>query len=124
MIRWALLLLLAATAFPLFAAGSKAFEATYIATVKDVPAGLKEMRVWIPLPVSRGGQTVSDVRIESPQRWTEKTEGEFGDLYAYTTIANPPAGDFAVNGHFRGTRHQVTPPRLAHTPPPPAPRPP
>ena len=34
--------------------------------MKDVPAGLKSMTVWIPLPVSRGGQTISDIRIDSP----------------------------------------------------------
>src|SRR4051812_4767710 len=108
MIRRLLFLLLATTAFPLFASGSRTFEATYIATVKDVPAGLKEMTVWIPLPVSRGGQTVSDVRIESPQKWIETTERKFGDRYAHATIANPAAGDFVVKVHFRGMRNEVT----------------
>jgi transglutaminase-like putative cysteine protease len=111
----ALFLLLAATALPLFASGSKTFEATYVATVKDVPAGLKELNVWIPLPVSRGGQTISDVRIASPLHWTEKSESEFGDRYATTTIANPPAGDFVVKVHFRGTRNELTAARLPET---------
>jgi transglutaminase-like putative cysteine protease len=115
MTRRLFLLLLATIALPLFASGSRTFEATYIATVKDVPAGLKEMTVWIPLPVSRGGQTVSDVRIESPQKWVETSEREFGDRYAHTTIANPPAGDFVVKVHFRGTRNEVTMSRLAET---------
>src|SRR5216684_7129109 len=115
MMRRLLLLLLAAAALPLFASDSKTFEATYVATVKDVPAGLKEMRVWIPLPVSRGGQMISSVRIESPLHWTERSEGEFGDRYATTTIANPPAGDFVVKVHFRGTRNELTTTRLAET---------
>jgi transglutaminase-like putative cysteine protease len=115
MTRRLLFLLLAAAALPLLASDSKSFEATYIATVKDVPAGLKEMTVWIPLPVSRGGQTISDVRIESPQRWTETSEGKFGDRYAYATIANPHSGDFTVKVHFRGTRNEVTTAKLAET---------
>ncbi len=115
MMRRLLFLVLAAAALPLFASDSKTFEATYVATVKDVPAGLKEMRVWIPLPISRGGQTISDVRIESPLHWTERSEGEFGDRYATTTIANPPAGDFVVKVHFRGTRNELTTTRLAET---------
>jgi transglutaminase-like putative cysteine protease len=110
-----LFLLLAAVAFPLFASDSRSFEATYVATVKDVPAGLKAMTIWIPLPVSRGGQTISDVRIDSPQRWTETSEGEFGDRYAYATIVNPGAGDFVVKVHFRGTRNEVTTAKLAET---------
>ena len=113
MIRKALFLLLAALTLPLFAADSKTFEATYVATLKDVPAGLKKMTVWIPLPVSRGGQMVSDVRIDSPLSWMQTSEDTFGDRYAYTTVRNPPAGDFMVKVHFRGTRNEVTTAKLA-----------
>jgi len=115
MIRKLFFLLLASLALPLFAAASKSFEATYIATIKNVPAGLKTLKVWIPLPVSRGGQTISDVRIESPQHWTETSEGAYGDHYAYTTITNPPAGDFSVKVRFRGTRNEITPADLPET---------
>jgi transglutaminase-like putative cysteine protease len=115
MLRKIFSLLLITFALPLFAAGSKAFEATYVATVKDVPAGLKTMKVWIPLPVSRGGQTITAVHIESPLQWTEKTEGTFGDRYAYATVENPPAGDLTVKVRFRGTRNEITTSRLAET---------
>src|SRR4051812_50040878 len=101
--RKLLFLLLATVALPLFAS-DKTFEATYVATVKDIPAGLKTMTVWIPLPVSRGGQTINDVRIESPLTWTQTSEGAFGDRYAYTKVSNPAAGGFLGKGDFRGTR--------------------
>jgi transglutaminase-like putative cysteine protease len=114
MIRKLLLLLLALTTLPLFASG-KTFEATYVAAVKDVPAGLKKMTVWIPLPVSRGGQTISHVRIDSPLTWTETSESTFGDRYAYAKVLNPAAGDFMVKVHFRGTRNEVTTAKLAET---------
>ncbi|MEA2337244.1 MAG: hypothetical protein QOE82_1251 [Thermoanaerobaculia bacterium] len=113
MIRRFLFPLLAAFALPLFAADSKSFEATYVATLKEVPAGLKSMTVWIPLPVSRGGQTITDVRIDSPLRWTHSSEGTFGDRYAYTKVNHPPAGDFMVKVRFRGTRDEVTTAKLA-----------
>src|SRR5205807_626725 len=109
------LLLLAAAALPLFASDSKTFEATYAATIKDVPAGLKTMTVWIPLPVSRGGQTISDIRIDSPLKWMQTSEDAFGDRYAYTNVVSPPAGDFMVKVHFRGTRNEVTTAKLAET---------
>ena len=115
MIRRLLFLLLSALALPLFAAESKTFDATYVATLKDVPSGLKTMTVWIPLPVSRGGQTVSDIRIDSPLRWMQTSEDAFGDRYAYTTVRNPAAGDFMVKVHFRGTRSEVTTAKLAET---------
>ena len=112
--RKLLFLLLAAAALPLFAS-DKTFDATYVATIKDVPAGLKTMTVWIPLPVSRGGQTISDVRIDSPLKWMQTSEGAFGDRYAYAKVINPPAGDFMVKVHFRGTRNEVTMAKLAET---------
>jgi transglutaminase-like putative cysteine protease len=115
MIRRLLFLLLAAAALPLFATDSKTFEATYVATLKDVPPGLKKMTVWIPLPVSRGGQIISDIRIDSPLRWMQTSESTFGDRYAYTTVRNPPPGDFMVKVRFRGTRAEVTTAKVAET---------
>ena len=107
--RSAVLFLLSFAALPLSAVETvKHFEATYLATIKDIPAGTSIMNVWIPLPVSGDGQTIKGVTIESPYEWKRKTEKEFGDLYAYTTIVNPPAGDLRVPVHFTGTRHEIT----------------
>ncbi|HYM62710.1 MAG TPA: transglutaminase domain-containing protein [Thermoanaerobaculia bacterium] len=85
---------------------AKGFEATYTATLNDVPAGLKEITVWIPLPVSRGVQTVSDVVIDSPYEWRKAKDQEFGNEYAVTTTANPPAGALAFKVHFKALRHE------------------
>ena len=95
------------------AASSRRFEATYTATIKDIPAGLGTLNVWIPLPVSRGGQTIDSVTIDSPYDWRHHRDSEFGDLYAFTTIVRPPAGDLSVKVHFRGTRREVTTAQLA-----------
>jgi transglutaminase-like putative cysteine protease len=62
--------------------------------------------LWIPLPVSRGAQQVSDVQIESPYQWTRHTEKEFGNAYATTTISEPPAGDVSVKVRFKATRRE------------------
>jgi transglutaminase-like putative cysteine protease len=92
------------TVATLQASNTKAYEATYLATVAGVPAGVKELKVWIPLPVTRGVQTVSDVKIDSPYAFTRKRDAEFGNEYAFATIENPPAGDLVVQVHFRATR--------------------
>src|SRR5438874_13822874 len=89
----ALLSLIAVSAF---AAKSKTFEATYTATVANVPAGTHELKVWIPLPASRGAQRVTDVSIDSPYAFTQHVEKEFGNRYAFATIVDPPAGDLVV----------------------------
>ena len=91
-----------------FAENAKTYDATYIATLSSIPDGVKELTVWIPLPVSRGAQTVSDVKIDSPYKWETHAEGEFGNRYATATIANPPAGDLSMKVHFTATRREET----------------
>ena len=83
-------------------------DRAYFATVAAVPAGVKELKVWIPLPVTRGVQTVSDMKIDSPYAFATKKDTEFGNEYAFATIQNPPAGDLVIPVHFRATRAEET----------------
>src|SRR5213080_1227777 len=91
-----------------FAAKTKSVDATYSATIAGIPAGTHELNVWIPLPVSRGAQSVSDVVIDSPYAFKQSVETEFGNRYAYATIIDPPAGDLVVKVRFRATRNETT----------------
>jgi transglutaminase-like putative cysteine protease len=89
-----------------FAESAKTFDATYVATLRDVPAGLKSLDLWIPLPTTRGTQTVSDVVIESPWTFSRKHDAEFGNEYAFARVAHPPAGEVSVRVRFRVTRRE------------------
>ena len=82
----------------------KTYEAVYTATIKDVPAGVKQLKVWVPIPTNRGWQKVSEVQMSSPYVWIHKTDPDFGNRYAYTTIDNPPAGDVTVRVRFKASR--------------------
>jgi transglutaminase-like putative cysteine protease len=95
-------------AFTALADNSKSFDATYVATISSIPDGVQKMTVWIPLPVSRGAQTVSNVKIESPYKWVKHTDKDFGNHYATTTIVNPKPGDLTVKVHFTATRREET----------------
>ena len=95
-------------AFAAFGDNSKSFDATYVATISSIPDGVQKMTVWIPLPASRGAQTVSDVKIESPYKWERHIDKQFGNHYATTTIENPKAGDLTVKVHFTATRREET----------------
>jgi transglutaminase-like putative cysteine protease len=108
----ALLVLSTAT---VFAATSNRVDATYVATVAGVPEGLKELNVWIPLPVTRGAQTVSDVKIDSPYHFTRYKDPVYGNEYAYAHITNPPAGDLSFKVNFDATRHEITQDRPLET---------
>jgi transglutaminase-like putative cysteine protease len=98
-------------AVSLLADNAKTYDATYTATLSSIPDGVKKLTVWIPLPVTRGAQTVSDVAIDSPYKWEMHGEDEFGNRYATTTIDNPPAGDLSVKVRFTATRREET---MAH----------
>lgn len=81
----------------------KSFDVTYTATVSGIPEGTKNLTVWIPLPVSRGAQTVRDVAIDAPYAFTRSHDTN-GNEYAVATIAQPPVGDLVVKVHFNATR--------------------
>ena len=84
---------------------AKSFDATYTATISGIPEGTKDLTVWIPLPVSRGPQTVSDIVIDAPYAFTKKTDAQNGNEYVVATIPQPPAGDLKVKVSFKATRH-------------------
>lgn len=96
-------------------AGQKTFEATYVATISNVPAGSKELKLWIPLPTTRGWQKISELQIASPFVWVRKSDPEFGNDYAFTTIRNPPAGDVTVRVRFKAVRGEANSDKPADT---------
>jgi len=109
-----LIALLAITASA-FASEPRRVEATYTATIANIPAGVDKLNVWIPLPVSRGPQVISDVTIDSPFQFATKHEKEFGNDYAFAAIEHPPAGDLTVRVRFKAERREETMSALAET---------
>jgi transglutaminase-like putative cysteine protease len=112
-------LIVVATLLPAAAAfadapASRAVDATYVATITNIPSDGGKLTVWIPLPMSRSAQTVSDVTIDSPYTWHRATEGEFGDEYAWAEMPAPMTGEMTVRVHFRATRGAVTAERVAN----------
>jgi transglutaminase-like putative cysteine protease len=72
-------------------AESKTYDATYVATLSDIPAGIEKLDVWIPLPQSSEHQTIRDVTIESPYTFTRHTESAWRNEYAHTVVPKPPS---------------------------------
>jgi len=100
----AALVLLTATAA--FAGTAKTFRATYTATINGIPEGTKEVVVWVPLPASKGPQTVRDVTIDSPYKWTRHRDPIYGNEYAVATIVHPPQ-DLNVPVSFIAVRQEA-----------------
>lgn len=100
----AALVLFVATAA--LAGTSKTFRATYTATVNGIPEGTKEVTVWLPLPASIGPQSVRDLSIDSPYKWTRHRDDVYGNEYAVAKIANPPM-DLTVPVRFTAVRQEA-----------------
>jgi transglutaminase-like putative cysteine protease len=96
------------------APASRTVDATYVAVISNIPADAGKLTVWIPLPVSRAAQTVSNVSIDSPYTWHRATEGEFGDEYAWAEMPAPLTGEMTVRVRFRATRGAVAAERVSN----------
>ena len=95
----------------------RAFDATYTATVTNIPADAGVLTVWIPLPRARAAQGISDVKIDSPYDWQHYTEKEFGNEYAVAKIPAPLTGELVIQIHFHGTRNAVAIKQTQHVTP-------
>ena len=96
---------------------SRTFDATYTATITNIPADAGVLTVWVPLPRNRTAQGISDVKIDSPYNWERFTEKEFGNEYAVARIPAPQTGELVVRINFRGTRNAVAVERIANVTP-------
>jgi transglutaminase-like putative cysteine protease len=104
-------LLAAQTAAPekqKFSPPSRKFRFTYAFTVKDIPAGAKLVRVWLPVAHTDEHQTVRLVNVKSPVQTTMNEESEYGNHVLYAEIHNPvqSTADFALE--YEVTRREYS----------------
>jgi len=106
------LLFAAAVAAPA-SAGVRTIDATYIAIVEQVPAGVSRLEVWIPLPSDGPHQRIRNLRIESPYPGSVRRERDHGNAYVYFSALEPRAGRLEVRVRFEAERREVLRPALA-----------
>jgi transglutaminase-like putative cysteine protease len=99
--------LLGGVGAPALEPSTRAIEATYVATVEQVPAGVARLEMWIPLPAEMPAQQVRSIRIESPYPWSLHRERENGNSYIYLSAMQPHAGVFDVHVSFEAERREV-----------------
>lgn len=87
------------------AAAASRFDVRHVARVTDLPAAAGVVQVWVPLPLSTSSQTIEDLALHSDLQWEVVTEPEFGNAYAYTTVAG--RSEVALEISFRATRNGV-----------------
>ena len=72
-----------------FSPPSRKFRFTYSFTVKDIPAGTKLVRVWVPVAHTDEHQTVRLLKVKSPVQTVMGEEQEYGNQILYAEIHNP-----------------------------------
>lgn len=71
-------------------AGSRTFSIDYVGKIPSVPAGVKKLRVWLPVPQDSTVQTIRDLKFsQTPTQLT--TEAKYGNRIAYFEFENPGA---------------------------------
>jgi transglutaminase-like putative cysteine protease len=84
---------------------SRSFTFTYITHVPAMPAGIHQLRIWMPLPYEERSQIVSDVKIETPVRFKIEHEKEYGNRYAYFAVdSDEVKGSFDIRLTFHAQR--------------------
>src|SRR5882724_234350 len=75
-----------------FSPPTRTFRFTYNFTVKDIPSGAKQVRVWVPVPQTDQHQTVRVLAVKAPVKTRMTQEPEYGNRMMYAEIQNPAPG--------------------------------
>ena len=86
---------------------SRSFEATYVGTVEQIPAGLNRLEVWVPLPQDSPAQRIRNVKVDSPYPGEVRHEKEFGNSYYYISTDQPRTGKLEIRVSFEAERKEV-----------------
>jgi transglutaminase-like putative cysteine protease len=69
--------------------GSRTFEMTYRATVRDVPEGTQAVDLWLPLPQTDDRQTIHRVTIDAPGPVAIGRESRYGNQSLHVRAGRP-----------------------------------
>ena len=91
-----------------FSLPSRNFRFTYNFTVKDIPAGTKRVRVWVPVPQTDEHQTVRVLAVKVPVKTRMTQEPEYGNRMMYAEIQNSPPGKAEFTIEYKITRREYS----------------
>lgn len=91
-----------------FSPPSRTFRFTYSFTVKDIPAGAKRMRVWVPVPHTDQHQTVRVLTVKAPVKTEMTQDSEYGNHMMYAEIQNPATGKAEFALEYEVTRREYS----------------
>lgn len=92
---------------------TRSLEMTTVTHVPAMPAGSRELRIWVPLPYTGQDayQKISQLKVESPVPYRIERETAFGDRYAYVVVRPAQARkafDIRISFHVDRFEHRVS----------------
>jgi transglutaminase-like putative cysteine protease len=93
-------------ATPANSAPSRTFDLTYSAEIHDVPAGAKEVDLWLPYPQSDDYQKVLSAKVNSPFPTKIETASQYGNKMVHLVVKNPTAATIPVTMEFTVERKE------------------
>ena len=91
-----------------FSPPARTFHFTYNFTVKDIPPGAKQVRVWVPVPQTDPHQTVHVLAVKAPVKTRMPQEPEYGNRMMYAEIQNPAPGKAEFTLDYKITRREYS----------------
>ncbi|MGB9236699.1 MAG: transglutaminase domain-containing protein [Terriglobales bacterium] len=91
-----------------FSPPTRTFRFTYNFTVKDIPSGAKQVRVWVPVPQTDQHQTVRILAVKAPVKTRMTQEPEYGNRMMYAEILNSPPAKAEFTLEYEVTRREYS----------------
>lgn len=91
-----------------FSPPKRAFRFTYNFTVKDIPTGAKQVRVWVPVAQTDPHQSVRVISIKAPVKTRISREPEYGNRMMYAEINNPGNSSAEFTVVYQVVRREYT----------------
>lgn len=86
--------------------GARHFEIRYTATIGELPADTKSLRMWLPYPESDAWQTISDMSVDAPYPHSVRHDREYGNSILYLETEKPTSRGAVVTMRFNVLRHE------------------
>ena len=87
-------------------AASRTFDLTYSAEIHDLPAGAKQVDLWLPYPQSDDYQEILSAKVNSAFPTKIETASQYGNKMVHLVVKNPTATTIPVTMEFTVQRKE------------------
>jgi transglutaminase-like putative cysteine protease len=84
----------------------RTFEFTYTAEVHDIPAGSKDIQIWLPYPPSDEYQKILKAKVSSAYSSQVLTASEYGNQMVHLDVKNPKTANIVLTMEFTVERDE------------------